>query len=443
MLERCKAFTFRRGLILVVLVFALLQYFPSTSMRKKDFTQLELTGCSSWPQGQRRQGCIVGDPTKPTTTKLVAHNDHPVVYFGIALKRRFSRAHRGSRHYRLVFNGTISIDGGLPRPFASDEETDAEGWTDHWELSFPRRIIWAKDIKKGQTVSIMLDYIKVYADRKSSEFADDFASNGVVEFALLAESDTNWVMQAIICIKVLAFLASGLILFWLCFVADRARFSVPRFVLLMTLGSAFLAATNPFSLFSQHLLPEEYFSNEGQVMLNYLSFTALEILMGFQVIFEAFPADSTSRRCLTPLLGIGYLIFAYVRHANMADHRDAANVYSDGEARVFRQAYFQTLAKKSNLLSSIPCFIASIFSTLVGKGFSPVSVFLGYMIFSWTQERHVLATFSVWKYARDLTMWVLGYLYLSTCTNLTHKHFSQPKEAELEEEHRPITATSK
>lgn len=414
LLNRSKYFLFRKGLAIVVVTFTTLRYWPATSMQKRDFTQIELSTCSSWLSGQHRQGCLISDPSGPTSVSLVADRDYHIVYFGLALKRRFARSNLGHRHYRLEFNSTMAVDGGPAHHFYSDEETDAEGWTDFWKVSFPRRIAWAKDVKKGQVITVVLDYVRVYAHRRCNEFFDDFAKRGVVEFAILAESDTNWLIEHIKSIRFVAFIVALLILLTMCYLAERELIPALRFMPLLVLGLIFLSATNPFGSWSHQIVPEEYFSNKTQIILNYLVLTGVEILMGFQAIMEAFPDTSTAKKCVIPLLGVSYMILAYVRHGHIADFKDSAHVYSDGHVRVYRQSYFQELTQKAVWLSSLPCLIVSLFATILGRGYSPVSGFLGYMIISWTDERYVLALFSTWKYASDMAIWVLAFLYLTT-----------------------------
>lgn len=438
--QRLASLLLRRGLIAVVLAFAWLQYWSKTSMKKTDFTQVRLSACSSGFKSEHNHSCLVKDPSKPTSASLVAERDHEILYFDLAAKRKFSRTYRDTRHYRLEFKGSLACDGGSATPFESAEEVDAEGATVAWEVSFPRRIVWAKGLKKGQRLTVHLDYLRVYADRKSSEFADDFASAGIIEFAILAESDTNWLLQRIHSIKAVASVSVLSILAWVVLLSETGRIATVRAVTLALLGLVFLAANNPFSDTAANNTPEEYFSNQTQAQLNYLAFTSFEVLMGFQSVSESFAAHTAAKRCLTWALGIGYLIAAYVRHAHISDFKDAANTYSDGEARVFRQAYFKTLTQKAVLISSLPCLLTSLFAALFGKGFSPVSAFIGYMILAYTPERHVLATFCSWKYARDLAVWVLGYWYLAAWTDATdHQPPKHSEPIELEDERLPIT----
>lgn len=429
----------QRSVLLLLLFTIGFQFYPSTALSKQEFQQVHLTGCSTWPQNQQKKGCVIKDPKQLTTATLTATQDHEVLYFDLIAKRRFSRAYLDGVHQRVEFHGKVSVDGGHNQEFESGEETNIQGMGKTWEVSFPRRIVWAKDVKKGQKVSIQLDFIKVFMDRKTSETAEDYAQMGVIEFAIVAESDSNWLVRRITAIKAVAF---SLVVPLVIHLIRKTELSWPTNSLAcIVLGVSFLVLTWPVLSSSNSAVAEEYFSSKSTLLWNYITFTLFETMMGFQAILETFRPGSKARAFLIPVMLLTYLILWYTRHAHLADSTDFAIVYSDGDSRVFKQYYMRLLNTKSLLLSTLPCTLLSLAAPLFKREFSPVSIFLVYSIFSFAFERHTLAQFSTWKFARDLAVWILGYFYLIksvTAASITGKAHAGVGSQTGEEEIAPI-----
>lgn len=408
----CRSRWLARTAFLLVLAAVALEYRGDTSLKKAAFEQVRVDRCSSWTDGRTLPACIVSDPGKPTAVSLTAAVDHEVLYFALVVRRRFSPTYRGSLYYRVEFAGKLTHEGGDSFNFESRPDTQTEGGGSDWEVSFPRRIVWAKQVRKGQKVTLELNFVKIFTNPKTSEFDDDFAQLGTVDFALVSESDTNWVVRRILAVKAVAFAAALLVVCFLVWRAERGSLHQARAAVLAVLGLFFLAATYPFSVEAHNTPPEEYFSNKTHVMLSFLAYTGLETFMGYQALLEAFSAGSKIKRCLVAGMGITYLILWYVRHVHLSDFEDSASVYSEGDARLWKLWYFKTHLGRTAAMSSAVPLVISLASPLSGSPSSPVSFFVGYMLISFILERHVLVTFSTWKFARDLAVWILGYLYL-------------------------------
>lgn len=432
----------QRGVPLLVLLMSVLEHIPICTVKKTEFTRVQLTGCSTWTTIENKQQCIVLNPNLTTVVSVVAPRDYDLLYFDLLVTRRYARPYWRGNYQRIEFEGQVKRDSSSEFRVVPRDDSYLQGSDADWRQSYPRRLAWAKNVKRGQNITFELDSLRIFFDIKPNQAAHDYGRTGIVEFLLFAEADDHSLIPKIFWIKTLAFVAVLPLVGIMLYRSEKGLLPVLNSVLLAIAGTTFLCFTRPRTEELAEITPEEYFSDNSRLMWNYASFLCFETAMGIQAVLETIPPGSRVGKLVWPLILLGFPFLWYARHAHDSDFRGSAQAYFNGGPRARRQDYFQAYTVKGLYLSSVPCLIISLTKPWRGPTISLVSIFIGYTMVSFTVDRHVMALFSTWKFARDLMVWVLGFLYLVFWTpEQPATSQSQSPGHGTEEEQLPIAAT--
>ena len=417
-----------RLLALLLLGFVVADHFFKPSMDRHSFTQVDLNYCSSLKGEEKAHSCLINDTNSLSTVSVIPTETHRILYFDIVLARHFYRPYRTNYH-RLEYQGRVFRNGKLEHSVFPQENSYIQGADPRWNVSNPHRVAWAKNVKVHDNITFELDFVKLFHHYKDKEASENYASSGAVKFMIVAESDSNWMVDRIYDAKTIAFWMVLPIFLFAIYKSETTQTQLYHAVRMVLVGGMFLYYTCPLSGYRMDTTPEEYLGSKHSVQTSFLTYWSLEIAMGIQIVADVYPYFGKGAVFVIPAVAFGLGANWYARTVNLEDYDVATNAYYDGNYRFPRHHQHQNLTEITKFLGPGLCLLIGLLGPLLGSPISALPVLLAYTMSSFNSERFTLARFSTWKLTRDISIWIFCYLYLVAYG------FSRPNLQKVKQDH--------
>lgn len=413
----------------VVAVIIILQKKLAIKLQKTKFQQLELSACSSWTnRTAKKTGCIVPVPLLRANYSVTVTKPEKVVYFTMVLKSSQFSAHH-SKYVRYQVAGRVLLNGQPLFDVKPELTSFIQGHSQDWVVSRPRRLAWVKNLQPGDVLTMQVFRLELFLTRKEFELRPLFAvaKSGSYQVALVAESDNDHIMRTIKYSKLFGIGFVGLTLSWLILRTLKREIPILRSLVLAGYAIAALSFLDPRTC-GTDIVPEEYFRNDYNLKTGFLFQFGLEVLLGFEPLWQFFRQPSKAALLFVPLLLSAYVLLGYHRLLHLQDYEESADVYSDGLQRVGVYYIFSGNVTRVQLLTIGFPLLFQLFAPLVGGSATPIPalIFLTFRYFK--KERYVLAGFSSWDFMKQLILCFIGYLYLVSVSYRTSDDGNKPQQ---------------